>query len=63
MHNDDNHWTGRSEGDHASLQAAFEDAWHRAKEGGAPPGEYDVKIKIVTTNPIHAYIVVISPTG
>ena len=57
------HWTGRSEGDHASLQAAIEDAWHKAKEDKAPAGEYDVAIRIVTENPIHAYVVVITPTG
>lgn len=61
--NDDKHWTGRSEGEHASLQAAFVDAWNEASRDGAPPGEYDVKIKIVATNPIHAYIVILTPPG
>ncbi len=67
MHDDNDddtrRWTGRSDGEHASLHAAFEDAWHRAKKEGAAPGEYDVAIKIETTNPIHAYIVTITPSG
>jgi hypothetical protein len=55
------HWTGRSEGPGATLEAAFEDAWEKAKAGGGPAGEYDVAIKIDAKNPIHAYIVIVTP--
>jgi hypothetical protein len=51
---------GRSEGPHASLQDAIANAWDDAKGKNAPAGKYMVdKISIETTNPIHAYIVVI----
>ena len=57
-------WKGKSEGDDASLQAAIEDAWKKAKEKNAPAGRYVVdRIEIETTNPIHAYVVIINPTG
>lgn len=57
-------WKGKSQGDDASLQAAIEDAWENAKGHQAPAGWYVVdKIKIETSNPIHAYVVLISPTG
>jgi hypothetical protein len=56
-------WTGRSEEPGASLQAAFEAAWEQAKKGGGLPGTYDVAIKIETKNPIHAYVVIITPDG
>jgi hypothetical protein len=52
-------WSGRG----ANLEAAFEDAWHNAKNAGASPGTYKVEISIETTNPIHTYIVIISPSG
>jgi hypothetical protein len=54
-------WTGRSEGPDATLDAAFKDAWEKAKEGKGPEGTYDVQIKIEAKNPIHAYIVIITP--
>ena len=57
-------WKGKSEGDDASLQKAIEDAWENAKGHHAPAGWYVVdQIKVQTSNPIHAYVVVISPTG
>ena len=57
-------WKGKSEGDDASLQAAIEDAWEKAKGHHAPAGWYAVSdIKIETSNPIHAYVVSINPTG
>ena len=57
----DKHWTGRSEGPDATLDAAFKDAWEKAKKGGGPTGTYDVAIQIETENPIHAYVVIITP--
>jgi len=48
------------QGEGPSLQAAFEDAWHKAKEHGGPPGKYTAsKIAIEASNPIHSYIVII----
>jgi hypothetical protein len=60
-----NSWKpGKSEGPGASLQKAIEDAWEKAKGDGAPAGMYVVtRIEIETKNPIHAYTVVIDPTG
>ena len=56
-------WKGKSEGDDASLQAAIEDAWENAKGHHADAGWYVVdKIKVQTSNPIHTYVVLISPT-
>ena len=55
-------WKGKSEGVDASLQAAIEDAWEKAK-GQAAAGRYVVeRIEIEATNPIRAYIVFIAPT-
>jgi hypothetical protein len=51
------------EGRGGNLGAAFEDAWNTAKATGAPPGLYTVEIAIEARNPIHSYIVVITPTG
>ena len=60
-------WKGESrdkDDKKASLQAAIEDAWENAKKDQAPAGCYVVdKIKVETSNPIHAYIVLINPTG
>ena len=57
-------WKGKSEGDDASLQAAIEDAWEKAKGHHAQAGWYVVdEIKVLTSNPIHAYVVLINPTG
>ena len=57
---------GRSEskpGAPASLQDAIDDAWNNAKGKHAEAGWFVVDdIKIQTTNPIHAYVVLISPT-
>lgn len=56
---DDVNYKGRG----ANLEAAFEDAWHHAKDEGAAPGTYTVQIEIEASNPIHSYIVIISPVG
>ena len=57
-------WKGKSEGDDASLQAAIENAWENAKGHNAQAGWFVVdEIKIQTSNPIHAYVVLINPTG
>jgi hypothetical protein len=57
-------WKGKSEGPGASLQAAIEDAWENAKGHQAQAGWYVVdKIKVETSNPIHAYVVLLNPTG
>jgi len=57
-------WKGKSEGPGASLQAAIEDAWENAKGHHAQAGWYVVdKIKVETSNPIHAYVVLLNPTG
>jgi hypothetical protein len=51
------------EGRGGNLGAAFENAWNSAKTSGAPPGVYTVEIAIEVSNPIHSYIVLITPTG
>jgi hypothetical protein len=51
------------EGKGGNLGAAFENAWDSAKGSGAEPGRYTVEIAIETSNPIHTYIVVITPSG
>jgi hypothetical protein len=57
-------YRGRSTGPQASLQAAIEDAWVNAGNQHAQAGWYVVdEIKVQTTNPIHVYAVVISPTN
>jgi len=57
-------WKGKSEGPGASLQAAIEDVWENAKGHQAQAGWYVVdKIKVETSNPIHAYVVLLNPTG
>jgi len=56
-----NSWKGRSQEPGASLQKAIEAAWEAAKSAGADPGTFAVSIEIETKNPIHAYIVTISP--
>ena len=60
---DDDYDDKRYEGRGGNLGAAFEAAWNTAKENGAPPGLYTVEIAIEASNPIHAYIVIIQPTG
>jgi hypothetical protein len=59
-------YRGRSEskpGNPATLEGAIADAWDNAKGKHADVGWYSVHdIKIQTTNPIHAYVVLISPT-
>lgn len=55
---DDKSYEGRG----GNLGAAFEDAWNTAKTNGAPPGLYSVEIAIEASNPIHSYIVVLTPT-
>ena len=58
MNDDEGH--GRSEGEHASLHKAIENAWEDAKGKHLPAGTYVVDtIEIETTNPIHAYAVTI----
>lgn len=55
-------WTGKSEGESASLDQAFQDAWDKAKGDDAPPGTYVVtRIEIEARNPIHSYSVTINP--
>ena len=54
---DDKRFKGRG----GNLGAAFEHAWDKAKEDGAPPGRYKVELAIDAENPIRGYIVVISP--
>lgn len=56
---DDRSFEGRG----GNLGAAFEDAWSNAKKNDAPPGLYTVEIAIEASNPIHTYIVVITPGG
>ncbi len=51
------------EGKGGNLGAAFEHAWDRAKEDGAPPGRYRVEIFVETENPIRGYAVIITPDG
>jgi hypothetical protein len=48
-------------GEATNLEAAFEEAWRNAKNGGADPGTYKVEIYVKTTNPIHSYIVILTP--
>jgi hypothetical protein len=53
--NDDQRWNGRG----PSLEAAFEDAWHQAKQSGQSGRFIIDSIGFEASNPIHAYIVVI----
>ena len=54
---------GRSEGPDAKLDDAIANAWDNAKGKHAEAGWYAVHdIKVQTSNPIHAYSVLISPT-
>jgi hypothetical protein len=55
-----------------SIEEAAENAWANAKDGTAeagfragkaPAGTYKLDIYAEAENPIHGYIVVISPTG
>ena len=60
MSDDDSSYQGEG----PSLEAAFEDAWQKAKGNHEPPGRYTARLVAVeATNPIHTYIVEISPTG
>ena len=63
MNGEGPHYHGRSEGPDKSLEKALKDAWDQATKDHADPGVYDVDIKIETTNPIHAYIVILTPSG
>jgi hypothetical protein len=59
MSNADESWEGRG----ASIQAACEDAWHKAREAGKS-GRFKVETTAFeASNPIHAYIVIIRPSG
>lgn len=51
------------EGKGGNLGSAFEHAWDKAKEDGAPPGRYKVELMIEAENPIRGYIVIITPDG
>lgn len=54
-------WTGHKP--FPDLKGAVEDAWEKAKAGQGPERKrYTVKIEIEASNPIHAYIVTISPS-
>jgi hypothetical protein len=56
---DDEHWEGRG----ASIQAACEDAWHKARDAGRS-GRFKVETTAFeASNPIHVYIVIITPSG
>jgi hypothetical protein len=57
------HDDSKYEGKGGNLGAAFEHAWNKAKEDGAPPGRYKVELKIEAENPIRGYIVIITPDG
>jgi hypothetical protein len=54
---DDQKYKGKG----GNLGAAFEHAWEKAKEAGAPAGRYKVELEIETENPIRGYIVIITP--
>lgn len=59
-------WKGESrdkDDKKASLQCAIEDAWENAKKDHASGTFVVDRIEIEADNPIHAYIVVISPAG
>ena len=56
---DDDRWEGRG----ASLEAACEDAWHQAKQSGKS-GRFKIEMTgFEASNPIHTYIIIISPEG
>ena len=46
-----------------SVEVAAERAWENAKEEGAGPGTYELRILVEAENPIRTYIVIINPTG
>ena len=46
-----------------SVEAAAAHAWENARANGAGPGTYKLDVFIEASNPIHSYIVVITPTG
>ncbi len=52
-------WKGRGH----NLEAAVWHAWENAKKHGAGPekAEYKVEVSIEASNPIHSYIVLLSP--
>jgi hypothetical protein len=50
-------------GEGPNLEAALVAAWNNAKNGGAGPGTFKVEISIKTVNPIHSYIVILTPDG
>ena len=59
MSDDNERWEGQG----ASIQAACEDAWHKAKEAGKS-GRFTVETTgFEASNPIHTYIVIITPGG
>jgi hypothetical protein len=45
-----------------TLQAAFDDAWERAKRAGKS-GRFTVSIEVVGTNPLSEYRVILSQTS
>jgi hypothetical protein len=45
------------------LHTAFDRAWDNAKANGLAPGKYAAQIEVTTTNPIHSYIVILTPSG
>ena len=55
---DDQKYKGKG----GNLGAAFEHAWEKAKEAGAPAGRYKVeRSRSRPENPIRGYIVIITP--
>jgi hypothetical protein len=52
-------WKGKG----GSVEVAAERAWENAKEGGAAPGTYEIRIFIEAENPIRTYVVIIDGSG
>jgi hypothetical protein len=46
-----------------SVEVAAERAWENAKECGAEPGTYELKIFVEVENPIRTYVVIVEPVG
>jgi hypothetical protein len=50
-------WAGKG----GSVEVAAERAWENAKESGADPGLYEIRVFIEAENPIRTYVVIIDP--
>ncbi len=44
------------------LHTAFDRAWEDAKVKGGKPGYYAAQIEVEAENPIHSYVVILTPT-